>query len=858
MSLAPGTKLGPYEVVGALGAGGMGEVYRARDSRLDRTVAIKILPEHLSRQPESRERFVREARAISALNHPHICTLHDVGQQDGCDYLVMEFVEGETLAARLERGAMPVDEVLRAAIQIADAMAKAHRQGIVHRDLKPGNIMLTKSGVKLLDFGLAKALPAANRDLAMTAVATSSQPLTGQGRIVGTLHYMAPEQLEGKDADVRSDIFSFGAVMYEMITGQKAFEGKSSASVIAAILDREPPPVNELQPMTPPALERVVKICLAKDPDDRWQTAHDVRLELKWIFEGGSQAGLPAPVVVHRKKRERAAWVVAGVCVLALLALLAAYVPILRTRPTVIVSSILPPASARFGFVGPRSGVPQISPDGRTLLLNVIDADGAESLWLRPLDSPLARPIPGTEDAEAPFWSPDGKSIGFFANGKLKTVSASGGRVMSLADVSTVSGGTWNQQGMILFVPALDSGIYQISASGGSPQRVLSFDKSKFVFYASPQFMPDGKHFIYGAAGAQAYDGTYFASLDGRENKLAVRAGGNTAFSSGLLCYPHPLPGTGTTDLMAVPFDPSVGRIKGEPQMVAHGIEYQEGPSEAAFDVSDHLLIYQPAPNTTNSHSLVWLDRSGKKLSVVAPGEESFDLRLSPDGQRLAYSKGGPNSDIWIQDLKRDVPMRVTFDTSMDKGAPTWSPDGKEILFDAAPGGKMPPGIYRKASSGTGPERLLAQPNQPDLVLWPTDWSRDGRFVLAAQGEIFSRTRGEIWVLPVSGDGKPRIFIRAAGGAASDGQFSPNGRWVAYVSRESGREEVYVVPFEANQVLKHAAHARGTYCRKMAGLGQRRPIPQMASRRPGTLLCGTRKRVHSRKSSGQGKCFFDT
>jgi eukaryotic-like serine/threonine-protein kinase len=813
MALSPGTKLGSYEILTAVGAGGMGEVYRARDTRLDRIVAIKVVSEHLAHERESHERFVREARAISVLNHPHICTLHDVGQQDGLDYLVMEFVEGESLSARLCRGALPIDEVLRCGIEISDALAKAHRQGIVHRDLKPANIMLTKSGVKLLDFGLAKAMPnTGDRDAALTAMATSSRPLTGQGRMVGTLHYMAPEQLEGKDADMRSDIFAFGAVLYEMVTAKKAFDAKSAASVIAAILEHDPPSMNALQPMAPPALERVVKTCLAKDPDDRWQTAHDVQLELKWIREGGSQAGVPATVVVRRKKRERLAWAIGLVSAVVVLALVTAYVRLVSIRPPVLISSILPPAGARFAFIGSRSGVPQISPDGRMLLFVATDAEGTNMLWLRSLDSSAGRPLAGTEAAELPFWSADSRSIAFFAGGKLKTIQVAGGAVVPLYDVSQVAGGSWNQQGVILFETALDSGLYQIPASGGAPRLVLRFDKSKFNAYAWPNFLPDGKHFTYTAFGNEGDTGIYFASMDGHENKLVTRATGNTGFASGFLFYSRP--NGSSADLVAQTFDPSSGRVEEEPRVVVQGIEYQQGPDQAAFAVSDRLLIYQLSPTgTATTHSVVWLDRSGKKLSVVAPGQDSFDLRLSPDGKRLAYSKGGPNSDIWIQELKRDVPMRVTFDTSVDKGAPTWSPDGNEILFDIALGGKTPPGIYRKSSSSTGAERLLAKPEQADLMLWPTDWSRDGRFILAVQGEIVSRNRGEIWVLPTSPDGRPRIFIRAPG-AAYDGQFSPNGHWVAYVSRESGREEVYVVPFDGNQVLNTEPLHEVTIARK--------------------------------------------
>jgi len=796
MSLSLGTKLGPYEIVSALGAGGMGEVYRAHDPRLDRTVAIKVLPSHLSSDPDLKQRFEREARMISKFSHPHICTLYDIGSQEGTDYLVMEYVEGETLEQRLAKSPLPPAQALIYGVQIADALDKAHRHGIIHRDLKPGNVMLTKSGAKLLDFGLAKLRqepsPVA---AALTEMTVEGERLTAKGMLVGTFQYMAPEQLEGKQPDTRSDIFALGAVLYEMLTGKAAFSGKTKASIIAAILSSEPPPISTSQPLAPPALERAVKQCLTKDPDERWQTAHDVRLELNWILEGGSQAGLPAPVIVRRKKQERVAWTVVGACAVLVLALLAAYFRVVSVRPPVVISSILPPSGTRFAF----GEVSKISPDGRMLLFVATDADGIATLWLRSVDSPSARLLPGTEGATWPFWSADGRSIGFFAGGNLKTVQATGGPVVPLHDVSLPTGGTWNQYGTILFEPGVDSGIYQIPASGGSAVLVLSLDKSKFNSYGWPNFLPDGKHFTYSAWGNEAYSGTYFASIDGRENKLVTRSTGNTVFSSGFLFYG--LSTGATVDLVAEAFDPASGRVKGEPQLVVRGIEYLPGPDVSTFAVSDRLLIYAANPTGAVAVStIVWLDRYGKRLSVVTAERDSFDLRLSPDGQRMAYSKGGPNSDIWIQELKRDVPMRLTFDPSVDKGAPTWSPDGNAVLFDIAPGGKTPPGIYRKSSSGTGSEELLAQPNQTGMTLWPTNWSRDGRFVLCVEGEIISRTHGEIWALPTMADRKPRVLIRAPG-AAYDGQFSPDGHWVAYVSRESGREEVYVVPFDGNQVL---------------------------------------------------------
>jgi hypothetical protein len=469
--LSPGTKLGPYEIAAPLGAGGMGEVYRARDTRLDRTVAIKVLPAHLSSNPARRQRFEREARAVASLNHPHICVLHDIGTQDGVDFLVLEYLEGETLAHRLEPGPMPTQELLKIATEVSDALDKAHRQGVTHRDIKPGNIMLVRSGAKLLDFGLAK--PAATPASAtLTAMATASQPLTAEGTIVGTFQYMAPEQLEGKEADARSDIFSFGAVLYEMATGKKAFQGKTTASVIAAVLASEPAPISTLQPMTPPALDRVVKTCLAKDPDERFQSAHDLNLQLKWIAEAGSQAGVPAPFVARRKSREKIAWALAGVFLAAAAVGVAAYLRLARTPAPVIVSEIPPPDKSRGLGAGPffLSSPLVISPDGHSLAFTAIDQTGKRILWLRPLALP-ARPLEGTEDATFPFWSEDGRSIGFASEGKLKTIDVSGGPATIVADAAFFGGGTWNRQGVILFVPDPGKGLYQVTASGEHPCR---------------------------------------------------------------------------------------------------------------------------------------------------------------------------------------------------------------------------------------------------------------------------------------------------------------------------------------------------------------------------------------------------
>jgi eukaryotic-like serine/threonine-protein kinase len=802
MALSPGTKLGPYEVLSPAGAGGMGEVYRARDTRLDRTVAIKVLPAHLSSDPARRQRFEREARAVASLNHPHICILHDIGTQGGVDFLVLEYLDGETLAHRLERGPMPTQELLKVAVETSDALYKAHRQGVIHRDIKPGNIMLTKSGAKLLDFGLAKPVgppPSA----ALTSLATASKPLTTEGTIVGTFQYMAPEQLEGREGDARSDLFSFGAVLYEMATGKKAFEGKTTASVIAAVLASEPAPISALQPMTPPALERVVKTCLAKDPDERFQSAHDLNLQLKWIAEAGSQGGVPAPVVARRKGREKIAWALAGVFLLAATTVITAYLRLARTSAQVVVAEIAPPDKSRFVFGFP-GGPPVLSPDGHTMAFLATDASGKTLLWVRPLDANSAQPLKGTEGADSPFWSGDSRSIGFASEGKLKTIDASGGPATVVADAPLFGGGTWNRRGAILFVPDLRRGLYEVAASGGAPVSVLTLDPSNFQFYACPQLLPGGRHFIYlGVASDPQNTGIYFATLDGKENRLVLRSDNRAIFASGYLLFGR------STTLMAQAFDPESGQLKGEPRLVAERV------SDAAFNsrvfgVSENgILAYQLAATTATGRQLAWFDLTGKRLGIVGEAGPYYDLRLSPDGRKLVFNIGDPNSEVWVDDLGRGVPMRLTFDPSTDRGMPMWSPDGSRILFAALRAGKAHVGIYQKPSNGTGSEELLLPPEKPDTEVVATDWSRDGRFIIYSQGNVVAKTQASIWILPLVGDRKPRPFLQTPP-SVYDGQFSPDGRWVAYTSKESGREEVFVVPFNGDQFLKPSAEPANT------------------------------------------------
>jgi serine/threonine protein kinase len=538
VALKAGARLGPYEILGQIGAGGMGEVYRARDTRLERTVAVKVLPPHMSASLESRQRFEREAKTISQLSHPHICAIYDVGRKGETEYLVMELLEGETLSDRLAKGPLPLEQTLRYGTEIADALDKAHRQGIVHRDLKPGNIMLTKSGVKLLDFGLAKAmapalakrrpLDAAGREQtaagqhpmaknSLTALTTQmgAANLTEEGTILGTFQYMAPEQLEGKEADGRTDIFAFGAVLYEMATGKIAFSGASRASLISAIMQNDPPPVSSVRPMTPVALDRVVRTCLAKDPDDRWQSARDLMGQLRWIAEGSSQAeSLPPPAVAPRRKSlERLVWAAALIVAAA-----AAWMLGMRSRPSnaaPIRLSLPAPGKTAFGV-----GL-ALSPAGRSVVF-VGTREGKQLLWLRPLGGLEARPLPGTDGAWNPFWSPDDRFVGFFTDNKLKTIEIASGAVKTLCDLSSVeplSGGTWNRDGVIVFSPDTHSPLYRVPATGGVPARLTELVKEQREgAHLFPEFLPDGRHVVfYVLGGGTGWDCGHLARFPGEE-----------------------------------------------------------------------------------------------------------------------------------------------------------------------------------------------------------------------------------------------------------------------------------------------------------------------------------------------------
>jgi eukaryotic-like serine/threonine-protein kinase len=804
MTLASGTRLGPYEIQSPLGAGGMGEVYRARDTRLERTVAVKILPSHLSENPEAKQRFDREARTISSVTHPNICTLHDVGHQNGIDYLVMEYLDGETLADRLKKGPLPIEQVLRYGIEICEGLEKAHRSGLVHRDLKPGNIMLTKSGAKLMDFGLAKAAAnpsaaaAASGLTATLATPPGSHPLTAQGVVVGTFQYMSPEQVEGKDADARSDIFAFGAVLYEMATGKRAFEGKTAASAMAAVLERDPAPISSVQPMTPTALDRLVKICLAKDPDERWQTAHDVKLQLKQIAEGGSQSGAAALPAPQRNRGHALAWGVALILgVVAVAALVMAYLANQRQLPVLRVA-INPPEKMQFNLSGDNGGPAMISPDGRYLVFSANGVGGTQ-LYLRPLDALTSQALPGTEGGMFPFWSPDSRSIAFFTDQKLKRIEVGGGTPVALCDAALGRGGSWNQEGTIIAELSYNEGISRIPASGGAATPITKVDNVTYTSHRWPWFLPDGKHFIYLAINhnspASPDTAVFLASLDGKENRLLFHTLSSAIYVSGNLLYMR------ESSLLAQPFDPSSGRITGEATTLSENVQYDAGLWRTNLSASPGGMMAYASGDTSGIEVLAWYDRSGKQIGRVGEQGGFYDLDLSPDEKKLAVTDANTaTATIWIHDLVTNLKTRFTFSGGTHR-SPIWSPDGREIAYTS----NQQHAISIKAIGGTSPERtVLSSPDNVYSVI--TDWSRDGRYLMYEQGQGLNQ---QLWVLPLFGDGKPFPYISSATGDF-EGVFSPDGRWVAYQSNEGGRPEVFVALFPWTGAKWQISNGSGT------------------------------------------------
>ena len=788
MSLSTGNRLGPYEIVAPLGAGGMGEVYRARDTRLERTVAIKILPARLSSDAAHKQRFEREAKAISSLNHPHICVLHDIGHQDGVDYLVMECVEGETLAKRLEKGPLPLEQVLKLGMQVADALDRAHRSGVVHRDVKPGNIMLTPTGAKLLDFGLAKPAVPLTTGATLTAAATQTTPATREGTIVGTFQYMSPEQVEGKELDGRSDIFSLGAVLYEMLTGQRAFQGQSQLSVASAILEKEPAPISTVKPLTPPALDHAIRRCLAKDPEERWQTARDVGLELKWIAEAGSQSGAAAPLKERSRNSQRPMMAALAVTAAAAVTLGVLYASRPAPDARVARAYIRPMPDSSFIFTGTAAGF-ALSPDGRLLAYVASTPDGKSVMWVRPIDSSQAQPLAGTDGATYPFWSPDSRFIGFFAGGKLKKIESSGGPPFTICDASDGRGATWNQDGDILLTPTVNTSLFRVSSSGGPLMQVTTLDASKIeTTHRWPFFLPDGRHFLYFTGSVFSPRDTLtnsimLGSLDSKESKLLLHSHANAIYNSGHILFLRQF------TLMAQPFDTRSLQLTGDPIPIADPVQEGRSVAKGVFSASeDGLLTYVEGASGAD-RQLEWFDRNGKQVGMI-PGADAYaGVRISPDGKKIAYYLDSSGYDVWNYDLARGVKTPMTFGSGSGQGNlyPVWSPDGRRIVYTSYRNGKY--GLYLKASDGSGSEELLL--DAVDRIRFSTDWSPDGKFLTYIEG---AQGGWAIWMLPFDGERKPYLF-RKSDFAEREASFSSDGKWAAYCSNESGEYKVYVVPF---------------------------------------------------------------
>ena len=811
MALGQGTRLGPYEIVSAIGAGGMGEVYKARDTRLDRTVAIKVLPENLAADQEFRDRFDREARVISQLAHPHICTLFDLGRSPSTasgpalDYLVLEYLEGETLAARLGRGPLKVEEALRIATEIAEALDAAHRAGVIHRDLKPGNVMLTKSGAgsmaapqtKLLDFGLAKPVgqfadgapkgtPYTIADL--TAPPTMTSPITMRGAILGTFQYMAPELIEGRNADARSDIWAFGCIVHELLTGKKAFDGKTQAGLIGAILEREPAPLLDVTPTAPRRLAWILSLCLAKDPDDRWQHVRDLLHELRRLREAEEQ-----PPPLPQAPASRTAWplIVAGAIAVSAVVALGSWLATRREPERSPLRVIVLPAEGTEVNGGPAAPQAAISPDGRRIVFSANDAAQKSRLFVRPLDSLEPRPIAGTDDGELPFWSADGRYVGFFTGDrKLKKVVPDGEPAQTICDLPGAGpwgGGTWNRDGIILFGAGANHPIYRVPAAGGVPEAITKLDRGQHHrAHLWPAFLPDGKRFVFLITSADpAVRGIYMASLGSPQTARLVEATVRAA-----LAPPNYLLFVRDGTLLAQPLDEAGSHLSGEPKAIAEHVAYNPdvGLGRSTFTVSETgVLVYRSGDvGGTSAAQLTWFDRKGAVVDLLGPPGLHQSFSLSPDGTRLAvsiYDRRSRQADIWIADAARGTRARLTFGGG-DKDFPTWSPHGDRLAF-----GSGRSNLHVKAATGVASDEPLLEGTM-DVV--PDDWSADGQFLIYETSD--PKNGVDLWILPLVGDRKPRPLIQTPadeGGA----QLSPDGRWLAYASNESGLNEVYVQPF---------------------------------------------------------------
>ncbi|MEO5988479.1 MAG: protein kinase [Candidatus Eisenbacteria bacterium] len=795
--LDPGTKLGPYEIIAPLGAGGMGEVYRSRDTRLGREVAIKVLPVHLSANAEVRTRFEREARTISGLNHPNICTLFDVGREGETDYLVMELIEGETLAERLRRGPLSTPEVVRLGIQIADALDRAHRAGVIHRDLKPGNVMITRSGAKLMDFGLARATGMAGSPsgsgasmAGLTQSPTVAQALTAEGTLIGTFQYMSPEQLEGREADARSDIWALGCVLYEMTTGRRAFEGRSQASLIAAILEREPATLGEAPSSAsaaggpPQGLDRLVRACLAKDPEERLQTAHDAKLQLQWIAEGAGVSNIagstPAPVLAMapaKRTGSRLAWGIAALALLATVGLFAWLWPLANA----------PHPAYRFR-TEPLAGVvnynwPRVSPDGRSLVFDAQDSSGTLRAWLRPMDQTLARPILGSEGLRRAYWSPDSREIAFVAGGKIMRLPVTGGTATVVCEAGAGADLSWGSRGFILMDISQTESLRVVPARGGELQPASRIERAAGeVGSAWPYFLPDGEHFLFlGNLNGRTGGNIRLGKLGSLDSKLLGTSDGRAEYApGGWVIYLR-----GST-LLAQKLDLGAGKLTGQPLTIAERVSI--GGSAGHFSISRTGVLAYSRGGGASDNTLLEADRTGKVIGGPLAAGMVFNPAISPDGRRLLFQKAatnlGEDDEIWVRDLGRGTQTKLTFARNPAK-MPVWSPDNRRFACVVYPHDGAA-SLQVGSADGLGARDSIPVPDGKAPML--TQWTTAGdRLVLIA---------ADFGGLYVSAPDSADQTLRPIAGlpkSLGQGKISPDGRWLAYTSAEGGgAPQVYV------------------------------------------------------------------
>jgi len=782
--IAPGTKLGRYEIRSKIGEGGMGEVYRARDEKLNRDVAIKVLPADLSENAERLHRFEQEAEAAGALNHPNILAVYDVGVHDGAPYVVSELLEGETLRELLDQIQPATRKSIDYAIQLAHGLAAAHDKGIVHRDIKPDNIFITKDErVKILDFGLAKLAQPTAEGVAQTEIATR-KVRTDPGTVMGTVGYMSPEQVRGQAVDHRTDIFSFGAVLYEMLSRRRAFRGDSAIETLNAILREEPPELTTSNPNVAPALERVVWHCLEKQPERRFQSANDIAFALESLSGGSGHSSRQTLLTVGAPASSSQPWtperfVWLGICVMLIMAM-AALVFALLTRSQPGGQPIRLALTTSAGATLPASIT--VSPDGSRVAFLADNPEGKRLLWIRSLDSLTAQALAGTEGATAPFWAPDSRSIGYFANGKLYRVEAAGGRSQALCDVPEDRGGAWNRDGVILFSGS--TGLWRVSAQGGTSIQATKIDATEEA-HRWPYFLPDGRHFVFlGDAPTTENHHIRVGSLDSQDTQILFSAVTRVAYAPpGFLLY------VSQGALVAQPFDPQKLKVMGESTIVAERIATVGGNHEFDFSVSDNgVLAYQTG---SIQSQLVWFDRTGKKLQTVGDPDTFASVALSADGRRAAVGMldaDGRNSDIWLLDLSRGSKSRLTFDPHSD-GGPVWSPDGTQLVFFSNRSPDSHQNLFLITASAAGVDQLLLQSDSDDF---PTSWSRDGQSILFTR---YGKMRAGVWLMPLSGDRQPKPLFQSPAFDQGAAVFSPNGRFIAYTSNESGRWEVYVQSF---------------------------------------------------------------